>query len=191
MSNPQRFGIRIFADGGAEIPLTTFIPVFHRWIQTGSIEGLWIDVADYSHVPRGPGILLIGHEATLAIDESSGRRGLSCWRKQPLEGSLAERLETVLGTIRRAVRLLEEDRELDGLRFRNDEIEVVVNDRLYAPNREEAFGTLRPALETFLARVFGEQEIRLERESDPREPFTVRARVTERPARSLPESDAA
>ena len=59
----QHLNVKIFAQEPASIDLAGAIPVFHRWIQENVCEELLIDVADYRHVPAGPGVLLVGHEA--------------------------------------------------------------------------------------------------------------------------------
>jgi hypothetical protein len=38
-----------------KIDLEAVIPVFHRWIQEQIFDELLLDVANYSHVPDGPG----------------------------------------------------------------------------------------------------------------------------------------
>ena len=68
LSDLHRIGIKIPCTDAA-FPTRELVPVFHRWIQTGAIPGhLLVDVADYDHVPEGPGILLVAHEGNLGID---------------------------------------------------------------------------------------------------------------------------
>ena len=50
------------------VELEEFIPVFHDWIQTQQLAELLIDVADYRHVPHGPGVVLVAHDAHYAMD---------------------------------------------------------------------------------------------------------------------------
>src|SRR5438128_6018693 len=88
----HKFGIKFFAAPPTEVRLAEFIPVFHRWIQNHVVEGLLIDVADYSHIVDGPGIVLVAHDGNYAMDETGGRLGLLYVRKQPLAGDLAVRL---------------------------------------------------------------------------------------------------
>ncbi|MGH7856127.1 MAG: hypothetical protein ACREQY_02270 [Candidatus Binatia bacterium] len=178
MSDLQKLAIKLFAEPGTSPALPEFIPVFHRWIQTGPVEDLLIDVADYSHVEAGPGILLVAHEGNYAVDMAGGRMGLLYSRKQPFEGSLVERLTAVTRAALRACRLLEEAPELEGrIRFRGDEMLIVANDRLRAPNTDETLAELRGALGEFFARVYGGMAVSLEREADPKERFSVTARV--------------
>ena len=48
-----------------EADLEPLIPIFHGWIQDQVSEELLLDVADYRHVPAGPGVMLIGLEGGL------------------------------------------------------------------------------------------------------------------------------
>ena len=65
------------------------IPVFHRWIREQAMPELLIDVADYSHVPAGPGVMVIGHEANYSVDNRENRLGLLYNRRAALEGHIA------------------------------------------------------------------------------------------------------
>ncbi|MDB4980878.1 MAG: hypothetical protein JWM82_1630, partial [Myxococcales bacterium] len=46
-----------------------FVPVFHRFIKDKVLPELVIDVANYDHVPKGPGVVLIGHGSDYFLDE--------------------------------------------------------------------------------------------------------------------------
>ena len=152
------------------------IPVFHRWIQTQAVDGLLIDVADYSHMPTGPCVLLVAHEGHYVLDRAGGRLGLQYARRQPLEGPLSDRLTTLGRLLLRAGRLLETDTSLPGpVRFEGNEIECVANDRLLAPNRAETLTAFRPALEGLLTTLSAGAEWTLTREADSRDRFEVLA----------------
>ena len=73
-----------------------FIPVFHRWIQEDLVPGIPLDVADYRHVPNGPGVILIGHDADWGMDQHEGPLGLIYNHKRNLQGSDQEKLVFVL-----------------------------------------------------------------------------------------------
>lgn len=55
----QHLSVKIFEQSGAELNGTQAIAVFHRWIQRGGIPEMPIDVADYAHIPAGPGVILV------------------------------------------------------------------------------------------------------------------------------------
>src|SRR5581483_9682562 len=71
----HKINVKFFVETGNDIPLNSFIPVFHRWIQEDLLEGMLVDVAEYTHVYQGPGVLLIAHEANYSLDETDGKRG--------------------------------------------------------------------------------------------------------------------
>src|SRR5258708_26249062 len=78
----HHIGVKIFEQSGAELQAGTAILVFHRWIQRGGQPELLIDVADYAHVPAGPGVVLVGHEASYSLDNADNRLGLLYQRKE-------------------------------------------------------------------------------------------------------------
>ncbi|WP_428938495.1 hypothetical protein [Fontivita pretiosa] len=166
----SKLSFKLFAQEFAG-PIEQFVPVFHSWIQTHAIaDHLLIDVADYAHVHNGPGIVLVAHEANYSFDLRDGRPGLTYQRKRPLPGSLADRIRAAFDATLAAARLLSEH-----VRFRADEIEFRVCDRLHAPNTAETFELLKPQL----LRLF--PDARLTRNEDPLELFTV----TIRPAQPI------
>ncbi len=175
----QRVALKVFLDDGAAPSPRDVIPVFHRWIQTRAVDGLLIDVADYSHLPTGPLALLVGHEGRYVLDHADGRLGLQYVRTQPLDGPLDARLRTVAGMLLRAARLLEDDAALPGpVRFRGDEIEWVANDRLLAPNTPDTLAAVRPAFESFLAALSGGAPWTLTPRTEPGARFGIHARAS-------------
>ena len=55
--NLQKFGIKLYLKANGNFNSKDFIPVFHNWIQDKVVDDhLLIDVADYSHIPDGPGV---------------------------------------------------------------------------------------------------------------------------------------
>ncbi len=92
----QHVNVKIYVDGDLNVDPARFIEVFHRWIREQATNELLIDVADYRHVPSGPGVLLVGFEADYGMDNTGGRYGLRYNRKAPLEGSNADRVRQAL-----------------------------------------------------------------------------------------------
>ncbi len=168
----QRIGVKFFL---AEAPAPDLIiPIFHRWIQNGSVEGLLIDVADYSHVPQGPGILLVAHEGNYAIDLAGDRPGVLYYRKQPLDGDLPQRLGAVCAMSLRAAELLENESSLNGTgKIRGDEVQIFGNDRLLAPNDASTQAAFEPALDALLERLYQGGARQLCRDENPRERFNI------------------
>ncbi len=144
---------------------------------TAPVDGMLIDVADYEHVPEGPGVVLVAHEGNYSLDRADDRMGLLYYRKQPLDGGLPERLLSLGRIVLRAARLLEEEADLGArLKFRGDELQVIANDRLLAPNDERTMAAFRPALERLLAALYGEESCEMVRVADPRERFTLQVK---------------
>ena len=77
-----KYELKCFLDDASGVELEEFIPVFHDWIQTQQLEELLIDVADYRHVPQGPGVVLIAHDAHYAMDLTDARLGLLYSRRR-------------------------------------------------------------------------------------------------------------
>ena len=161
----QRFSLKIFAEPASAGAPRTIMPVFHRWIQEGAVPGILIDVADYTHLVDGPSVLLVAHEANYALDEAGGRPGLSYTRKQPSEGTFAERLATAAATLIAAARRLEQDTARmtgGGIAFLGNEIEFAANDRLGAPHTAETEAALHEAVAAFGRRIFGGADVEIE-----------------------------
>lgn len=176
--NVEHLNVKIYASK-AEIDLTDAIAVFHRWIQEQRRPELLVDVADYRHVPNGPGVLLIAHEANYSLDLSDGRLGVLYNRKAILDGDTASKLAQAFGVALAAAAALEEEPVFAGkLAFDAGDCEVLVNDRLVAPNTGETWEALRPELERFFTGVFGEGAFTLERRGEPRERFRVGVRTS-------------
>ena len=169
----QKINIKIFVEEPDGILLTAFVPIFHSWIQ--ATDGDYHDVADYSHVHAGPGILLVAHEANLSIDNSGNQLGLLYNRKQPLQGTNGEKIRSVVKTTLEYCRKLEEEPSLEGeFRFSGDEALFLINDRLLAPNTEETFESVKSDFESLGQRLFGRAEFTILREGDSQQRFTVR-----------------
>jgi hypothetical protein len=180
LSEAIRFDVKVFTAEDASVEPDEMIPVFHRWIQTGHLDDLLIDVADYCHVPEGPGVILVGHDAHYAFD----RPGLLYSRRRETHASLQgletieDRLASVLRSALAVCRKLESESSLAGrLRFRGDEMVLRVNDRLRAPNTDAAAAALEPALEALLGRLYPGVGFEIEREGEPRDLLTLRIRA--------------
>ncbi len=175
----QRLGVKLFVENPSSLDLRSFIPLFHSWIQRQAIEDhLLIDIHDYSHVYRGPGILLVAHEGNFSMDRAEDRLGLFYYRKQPSKGSLQDHIQTIFRTALQACRLLEEESELEGIRFKTDEVLVVGNDRLLAPNTPETFQQLQPVFREFFEQLFDGKEFTLNHRTDPKERFSMAVQAT-------------
>ena len=170
----QRLGVKFFVKDSSSLAIRDFIPIFHSWIQNQVVEGhLLVDIHDYSHVSMGPGILLVAHEGNFTMDLGENRLGLFYYRKQPLDGSLEDRLKAVFRTTLQGCQLLENESQIGGVQFQTDELLLVANDRFHAPNTKETFQRLEPVLLAFFGQLLDSDEFTLTHRDDPKERFAV------------------
>ncbi len=168
----QKINVKFFVASGEGIQLTDFIGIFNSWIQ-GS-DGDYYDLADYSHMRAGPGILLISHEANISMDDTGNRLGLLYNRKQPLGGGNNEKLKFAFKTALEFCRRVENEPALRGrVRFRGDEVPFLINDLLVAPYTNEAFRAAKSELEGLARTLYGGAEFTLDHNSDPKQRFSV------------------
>ena len=174
----HKFGIKLFAVDAKGLDILKLIPMYHRWIQQKALEDLLIDVADYSHVPAGPGVMLIAHEGNYALDETGHERGVVYYSKHTLNGQLPERFIQVARKTLKAAQLMTAEAELNGeLKVPGNDLQFFANDRLVAPNTDAAYAELEPALKRFLDQLYAGAAYTLVRESDPKERLSVRVRT--------------
>lgn len=177
----QHVNVKLFLENPNELDLGAVINVFHSWIQGQVCEELLLDVADYRHVHHGPGIVLIGHEADYAVDNTNGRWGVRYNRKAKLDGSNRSRLVQSVRAAIIATERLQQDARLHGrCNFNGQEIEIFVNDRLLAPNRPQTKQVLEPEFQAFVGELFGDVRYALNFDSDTRRLFGVTIKASRR-----------
>ena len=179
-----KLDLKVLARAESTAEAEEFIPVFHRWITERVLPELLIDVADYSHVPGGPGVLLIGHDAQYGYDQSRGEPGLLYSRRRETSrelkgvGSLHERLRSLLACAFRACDLIEAEPQLEGrVAFDRHRLELRVNDRL-VPQDEDTSAELKSAFERALAAAGvanGSAPVQVARIGEARERLTLRS----------------
>jgi len=169
-----KIDLKLFLDDAADVELEAFIPVFHRWIQAQDWEDTLIDVVDYRHVPNGPGVILVAHDAQYAMDTSDGRIGLLYSRRRETHAShqhirsMTQRLHSVVRSALTTCQRLEAEATLPRpLRFRGNELLLRFNDRLAAPNTAQAYDALRECLEPLLVQLYPGAPPQVDRVEDP------------------------
>jgi len=153
---PQRLSVKFFVKSNGPVDLAPFTPLFHRWIQNEVVEGLLVDVADYKHVPDGPGVILIGHDVDYAMDLTGGRPGLLVRRKR-YQGRVGFE-EILRDTIRKAIhaaKAIEADATV-GVKLSAASMEITMIDRLVAPNDEQTVAAAAAQIEPLLTEVYEE-----------------------------------
>jgi hypothetical protein len=172
----SKLAFKLFLTDPGAVKPGEIVPVFHQIIQTKGVpEHLLIDVADYEHVPNGPGTLLVADEANIHLDYHAGRPGLLYIRKRPLAGDLKDRIKTALRYTLELALKLEQHPQLGGrVKFSTRELTFRVYDRLHAPNNAESFATVKPALEAVLSEAFPIATLSYSPAGTPEELFEIR-----------------
>jgi len=177
----QHVNVKLLLGKPEDLDLAPLVPVFHSWIQDQVCEELLLDVGDYRHVHAGPGVILVGHEANYSVDNTNNRPGVCYKRKAALEGSNQDRLTKAALAALRACERFESDPSLNGkFRFNGQEIEISINDRLFAPNNPATREAIQPELAPFLQRLFAGGEYSLSFDESPRNLFSVSVKTPER-----------
>lgn len=154
--NPFRTQVKLFFRNPGSVDVAAFVPLFQRWIQKHTLEGLLIDVADYRHVFEGPGVILIGHESDYGIENRFGRLGLLHTRKRQVDADLATQLRSSLRLAIAACQEIEwETSFIPALKFRTTEMEIRFADRLNYPNKPGTFLQVEDAITAALTDMYG------------------------------------
>jgi hypothetical protein len=170
----QHVNVKLLVQNADEASLPLLIPVFHSWIEDQNGDELLIDVADYTHVPAGPGIVLIGHEGNYSLDNTGNRLGVRYNRKAACDGGNQECLAQSARAALTACRRLEEESSLEGkFRFNGKDIEIFINDRLIAPNNAAAREAFDGDFRAFSKKLFRGKEYSISYGEDPRSLFTA------------------
>ena len=176
----NHINVKLLVKNPGEVDLEPVVPVFHNWIQGQIYDEQLLDVADYRHVPAGPGVILIGLQGDYSVDNTDNRLGVRYNRKAVIDGDNQDRLKQAARAALNACQRLEEEASLQGkLRFNGQDVEVFINDRLTAPNREETREALQSDLQSFANQLFGKNEYSLSYGSDPRRLFTVSLKASQ------------
>ncbi len=172
----ERFCIKFFPRGDVKIEdEAIFIPIFHEWIRLKSLKGTLLDVADYRHVPDGPGVMLVTHEINYAMDHTDGQFGLYAQRKLGPEPTHKDRILSLVRATATFGALLERDPRIAGhFVLEGGTFHYMANDRLQLPNTDEAFMVIQADLEAAAADLFPGQSVAITRlANDPRSRLTA------------------
>lgn len=174
---PKRVAVKFFAtDPKADVNAHAFIAVFHEFIREKSVEGILIDVADYAHVPEGPGVVLIGHDVDYSIDLNEGRAGLLTVGKRLAGGSVSDHLEDTVRKGLLAMKAVHANGST-GLQFSAGSMKLQIVDRLEAPNTDAGFAKFEPELESLATRLYGDgASVERTDGDEPRKPLAAALR---------------
>ena len=170
----QHINLKIFAEDAGAFDLAGAVAVFHQWIRDSVCLEMLVDVADYRHVPAGPGVMVIGLQADYSVDNTDDRLGVRYNRKAGAEGSNQDRLRQAARAALTSFQRLESDPRLGGkLRFNGQDLEIFINDRALAPNDAATREAADPELKEFAHKLFQGSGYSLAYESEPRRLFGV------------------
>lgn len=178
--HPQRIAVRF----PLRTPLDDLEPVLqvlHRCIQRGWLEGALLDVADYRHVPAGPGVMLVAHD----VDYSVAGDALTLTRKRSHGDDLATQLTDLL----RMAAVLVEAFAYDGSVEVDAQLSravVTLLDRRLAGSLDEPVAALADGVAGAL-QLLDDVEVAGVAADDPRAPAAVEVTTAVVPAAELVE----
>lgn len=179
MTAPKRLSIKLFIDNPETIEAKQIVPIFQRWIQRNQVEGLLIDVADYQHVPNGPGIVLIGYEGDYAYDFSDNRAGIQYTLKQTAAFSFGEAVSIALRRVLQAAQALEKEKSLAGIRINASDLQISILDRLNFPNNPDGWLDIIPEVQAVAGAIYS-SDLRIKAiEGDVREALRLHVSSSE------------
>ena len=147
----QRIDVKQLLKGPAVPEIDSLLVIFDRWRKVTDHPSDWVDLADYAHMPQGPGILIAGKRDTFSLNLNPPGPGLLTSVRNGLVGSLEERFREAFrraGELNDAV-LAEPEFPAD-LSPIEGAWEVFANDRLLCPSTSEMDAVVRPQLASAL-----------------------------------------
>jgi hypothetical protein len=181
----QKINVKFGIDAPADADWDSLLNIFSRWRLEEGEEIL--DLADYSHVPEAPSLILVSKRWQLGVDFARGTgeeregewAGLFYASRKGLEGNLGETLRSVIASALEKFQRLAGEKEFpQGVTILCGELDIAFNDRLLLPNTDEADSFVRPHVEETLTGLYGEGAFELERETDPGRRLAYCARAT-------------
>jgi hypothetical protein len=174
----QHIHLKLLAKAPPNFSADPFLSIFARQRDEQESFENWVDLADYAHMPRGVGMVLVGHRANFSIDLGDPGPGFLYAGKLGLTGSVEERVLKTFGRCLALMEVLLEQPEYPhSLEPSWGAWELVINDRLAAPNTAQTDTTLRTGIEAALDFLFGANDYKIELQSDPRKRYGVSIRT--------------
>lgn len=178
----QKLTIKVAIETPSELDVQSFMSTMGDWIQNETVPGTLIDVADYTHMVDGPGVVLVSHEANWGLDEQDGWKGLSYGVKIEKEETLAEQIIHAYKTVLIGCEAIEETPRHDGLEFAVGNFTLVVNDRMTGVQNSENQAMLKEATESFLKDTLGCSDYSVTIETDSKKRLGVKVEANDAPS---------
>jgi len=178
IQNLQRIQIKLPSNAPASLNLDPLLAIFGRWRKDMEDPAEWVDLADYGHMLRGPGIVLAGMRVNLAFDMDEPHPGFLYTSRKGLAGSNQERIASAFQScFSYAKRLLGEKEFPSGVELLPGPVELRFIDRLETPNTAATDKELRPILSKVLDSLFGPGDYSLEQQTGSGESYGFRIYV--------------
>lgn len=135
---------------------------------------VFVDIADYKHVPGGPVVLLVGVNADVGYDGQGNSLGIHYNQKKILEGTNQENLRQTLEAVisifikMKDYKGFSEPPVLDLSKFI-----FFLNDRALASNNSKSFIAVKPELQQFFQEIFATENFTLNQVGAEKDRLTV------------------
>jgi hypothetical protein len=152
----QRIDIYALIDAPRNAKLDSLLAIFGRWRSDAAHPAKWIDLADYAHMSRGAGVVMVGKQGIFGVTRFDPGLGLLYSGRAQYEGSLEQRVvESFRRHLSLTAALLREPDYPAELKNLTGAWDLTVNDRLNFPNNEQTDRLLRPPIQAALDKLFG------------------------------------
>ncbi len=179
----QRIDLKVLAIAPAKPPLDPILTIFDRWRKEEDAPSDWVDLADYAHMPQGPGVMMAGKRENFAVDTNEPGLGILLQTRKDLDGAVEQRfLEAFRRHLRLAARLAGEAEWPSEIKVDSSKWLITVNDRLHFPNNDESEHELKTGLVAALDHIFGQNGYQLKRDEDQRHRYGYALQADSSPA---------
>jgi hypothetical protein len=178
----QRIDLKALLDAPRSVSLDSLLAIFGRWRNDKGHPAKWVDLADYAHMSRGAGVVIVGKQGIFGVTRFDPGLGLYYSGRGEYEGSSAERvLETFRRHLSLTAALVGEPEYPAALKTLAGSWELAINDRLDFPNNGETDRLLRPSIEAALDKLFGPGGYEMVQDGDHqrRYGFSIQANSTD------------
>ena len=178
----QRIDLKVFVDAPENPDFDPILTAFARWRHEADAPSDWVDLADYAHMSRGAGVVIVGKQGIFGVTRFDPGLGLYYSGRGEYEGSSAERvLETFRRHLSLTAALVGEPEYPAALKTLAGSWELAINDRLDFPNNGETDRLLRPSIEAALDKLFGPGGYEMVQDGDHqrRYGFSIQANSTD------------
>lgn len=176
----QRIDLKAALDAPRNAPLDSLLAIFGRWRNDKEHPARWVDLADYAHMSRGAGILIVGKQGIFGVTRFDPGLAVYYSGRDDYEGSVEQRItESFRRHLALTAALFAAPEYPAEMKALTGAWELTLNDRLHFPNNEATDALvgreIRAALDSVLGP--GAYETTLESDSQKRYGFTIQTNV--------------